>query len=76
LAVSHHPAFGAPGQAWVALEQPRGTGSVSFVDPRSGAIAPFAADFQRPTALAFSPDGAVLWVADAGTGRLWRIWRH
>jgi glucose/arabinose dehydrogenase len=67
LAVASDAAFGPPGEPYVAVN-----GTVAFVDPRTGQT-PFAAGFQDPTAMAFAPDGRSLWVADAGTGRLWRI---
>ncbi|MGE5506287.1 MAG: PQQ-dependent sugar dehydrogenase [Actinomycetota bacterium] len=68
LAVASDPVFGPPGEPFVALTG----GTVAFVDPRGGQT-PFAAGLREPTALAFSPDGRILWVADAGSGRLWRI---
>ncbi len=36
------------------------------VDPQSGAVAVAADDFDKPNGLAFSPDGARLYVADTG----------
>jgi sugar lactone lactonase YvrE len=69
LAVASDPAYGGPAQVFVA--QPDGT--VAFTTLDSGVTVPFAANLQWPAAVAFAPGGQALWVADSGTGMLWRI---
>lgn len=74
IATAREPAFGGTNQAFVALAAPPGGESeIAFTSLDSGATAAFAANLQSPTAVAFAPDGASLWVAEAGTGALWRI---
>jgi glucose/arabinose dehydrogenase len=68
MAVARGDDFGPPGEVFVALDD----GTVAFIDP-AGAPTPFVAGLSQPSAMAFSEDGAALWVADAGTGQLWRI---
>jgi len=45
------------------------------VDPKNGAVSPFAAGFKRPIALLTSPDGASLYVLDMDGGALYRVFR-
>lgn len=80
VAVSRSPDFGGIGQAYVALAPSQTrvpgqahTGRISFTNRANGETVSFAANLERPSALAFSPDGQSLWVGDAGNGRLWRI---
>jgi len=75
VATASDRAFGGSNQAFVALSPAADGqgGTVAYSSLDSGQTAPFAANLERPTAVAFSPDGAALWVADAGTGTLWRI---
>ncbi len=72
VAVVPNPAFGSSGQPFVSVAAPGGT-QVAFADSDSGAVAPFATNLIQAGPLAFAPDGASLWVADAGSGKLWRI---
>lgn len=69
VAVAESPAFGGPAQAFVAMEG----GQVAFSTLDSGVTVPFAANLRRPSAVAFDPGDGALWVADAGTGVLWRV---
>ncbi len=75
VAAASDQAFGGANQAFVALSPtPASTGgTVAYTSLDTGETAPFAARLDHPTAIAFSPDGAAMWVADAGTGTLWRI---
>lgn len=73
LDVGHSPGFGGVGQAFVAMRGADGQGMVGFSDPETGGWTPFVANLREPSALAFAPDGQSLFVADAATGRLWRI---
>ncbi|MEW5727083.1 MAG: hypothetical protein AB1918_04580 [Pseudomonadota bacterium] len=69
LAIPGHDAFGGPLQAFTARED----GAIAFTTLGSGVTVPFAANLERPTGLAFDPGDGSLWVADAGSGLLWRI---
>lgn len=75
IAVAGGTAFGGPDWAFLALPE---AGMVAFAPAGGGGgpPVPFAANLRRPAALAFSPAGDELWVADAGTGILWRITPH
>lgn len=73
LATTDRAAFGGPDEVFMALNPADGPGTVAFIAIAGGSPVPFAANLQRPQALAFSPGGDELWVADGGTGTLWRI---
>lgn len=73
LAATSRRSFGGADEVFLALTAPDGRGVVAFTAIEGGTPVPFAANLQRPQALAFSPAGDALWVADAGTGTLWRI---
>lgn len=70
LATTDRQSFGGPDEVFMALEEP---GVVAFTGLAGGTPVPFAANLDHPTALAFKPGGDEMWVADAGTGTLWRI---
>lgn len=70
IAATDRQSFGGPDEVFMALAEP---GVIAFTGLAGGTPVPFAANLDRPTALAFAPGGAEMWVADAGTGTLWRI---
>ncbi|CAA7613960.1 hypothetical protein [Magnetospirillum sp. UT-4] len=81
LATGAAPDFGGGDDVFAALSGPAGTGqggtgTVAFADIGGGTVVPFAANLASPQALAFPAAGDSLWVADGGSGTLWRITRH
>jgi glucose/arabinose dehydrogenase len=72
LAATDRDGFGGADEVFMALTPAGSPGMVAFTAITGGIPVPFAANLHRPQALAFSPGGD-LWVADAGTGTLWRI---
>lgn len=73
LAATDRDAFGGPDEVFLTLTNPDGQGVVAFARRQGGTPVPFAANLRQPQALAFGPGGDSLWVADSGTGTLWRI---
>lgn len=70
VAMAQGAEFGGPSQMFIALAEP---GQIGFTELQSGVTVPFADNLVRPSAMAFDPNGRGLYVADAGSGTLWRI---
>ncbi|MDA8232279.1 MAG: hypothetical protein M0006_13150 [Magnetospirillum sp.] len=66
-------AFGPAGRPLVVFDAPSGTGQVTIADTANGGEKRFIGNLADPSALAFAPNGTALWIADAGTGRLWKV---
>lgn len=73
LAATDRESFGGADEVFLTLATPDGQGVVAFTAIGGGIPVPFAANLRRPQALAFAPGADALFVADAGTGTLWRI---
>lgn len=70
IAATDHRSFGGPDETFMALPD---RGVIAFAAIEGGPPVPFAANLRKPQALAFSPAGDEMWVADAATGTLWLI---